>query len=97
MTIDEAIEREKLNEEMNRDMMNTYHTDEGVYLEMEDAFRDRADYHRQLAEWLKELKKYRVIFEKVGKILADNGYTMDDLDTIFGKVNGEVNADEISN
>ena len=97
MTIDEAIEREKLNEEMNRDMMNTYHTDEGVYLEMEDAFRDRADYHRQLTEWLKELKKYRVIFEKVGKILADNGYTMDDLDTIFGKVNGEVNADEISN
>lgn len=50
--------------------------------------------HRQLAEWLKELKKYRAIFVKVGKILADNGYTMDDLDTIFGKVNREVNADE---
>ena len=39
--------------------------------------------HRQLAEWLRELKKYRAIFEKVGKILADNGYTIDDLDTIF--------------
>ena len=25
--------------------------------------------------------------------LADNGYTIDDLDTIFGKVNEEVNAD----
>lgn len=51
--------------------------------------------HRQLAEWLRELKKYRAIFEKVGKILADNGYTMDDLDTIFGKANDEeVNADE---
>ena len=50
--------------------------------------------HRQLAEWLKEWKKYRAIFVKVGKILADNGYTMDDLDTIFGKVNREVNADE---
>jgi hypothetical protein len=50
--------------------------------------------HRQMAEWLRELKKYRTIFEKVGKILADNGYTIDDLDTIFGKVNEEVNADE---
>lgn len=44
-------------------------------------------------EWLRELKKYRAIFEKVGKILADNGYTIDDLDTIFGKVNDEVNAE----
>ena len=52
------------------------------------------NYNRQLAEWLRELKKYRAIFEKVGKILADNGYTIDDLDTIFGKVNREVNADE---
>ena len=55
-----------------------------------------ASEHRQLAQWLKELKKYRAIFEKGGKILADNGYTIDDLDTIFGKVNGEVNADEDS-
>ena len=55
-----------------------------------------SDYHKQLAEWLRELKKYRTIFEKVGKILADNGYTIDDLDTIFGKVNEEVNADEDS-
>ena len=53
-----------------------------------------ASEHRQLAEWLKELKQSRAIFEKVGKILADNGYTIDDLDTIFGKANGEVNADE---
>ena len=51
-------------------------------------------YNSQLAEWLKELKKYRAIFEKVGKILADNGYTIDDLDTIFGKVNVEVQNDE---
>lgn len=54
-------------------------------------------YHRQLAEWLRELKWYRAIFEKVGKTLADNGYTIDDLDTIFGKVNEEVNADGDSN
>jgi hypothetical protein len=53
-----------------------------------------ASEHRQLAEWLKELKKYQAIFEKVGKILADNGYTIDDLDTIFGKVNREASTDE---
>ena len=52
-----------------------------------------ASEHRQLAKWLRELKKYRAIFEKVGKILADNGYTIDDLDTLFGKVNSEVNDD----
>lgn len=52
------------------------------------------EYNRQLADWLKELKKYRAIFEKVGKILADNGYTIDDLDTIFGKVNREANAND---
>jgi hypothetical protein len=50
--------------------------------------------HKQYAGWLRELKKYRAIFKKVGKILADNGYTIDDLDTIFGKINEEVNADE---
>lgn len=53
--------------------------------------------HKQYAEWLRELKKYRALFEKVGKILAENGYTMDDLDTIFRKANDEeVNADECS-
>ena len=55
---------------------------------------DISEHHRQIAEWLKELKKYQAIFEKVGKILADNGYTIDDLDTIFGKVNREASADE---
>ena len=55
-----------------------------------DDFCDScASEHRQLAEWLKELKKYRAVFEKVGRILSDNGYTIDDLDTIFGKVNDE--------
>lgn len=50
--------------------------------------------HRQLAEWLRELKKYRTIFRKIERILFENGYTMDDLDTIFGKVNSEVNTDD---
>lgn len=48
-----------------------------------------ADEHRQLTEWLRELKKYRTIFRKIERILFENGYTMDDLDTIFGKVNSE--------
>lgn len=50
---------------------------------------DCAKEYRQLAKWLRELKKYRAIFEKVGKILADNGYTINDLDTIFEKANDE--------
>ena len=94
MTIDEVIEREQYRAEANKEMADTYHTDENIYLKEEEAFRNREDYHKQLAEWLKELKKYQAIFEKVGKILADNGYTIDDLDTIFEKVNGEVSADE---
>ena len=54
-----------------------------------------ASEHRQLAEWLKELAKYREIFNKIGEILNEYGYTIDDLDTIFGKANDEeVNADE---
>ena len=91
-SLDEAIkyaeEEAELNEECTR-----------IYNEQGDAIascscKECAEEHRQLAEWLRELKKYRAIFEKVGKILADNGYTIDDLDTIFGKVNSEVNADD---
>lgn len=52
---------------------------------------------QEVVELLRELQKYRAIFVKVGEILADNGYTIDDLDTIFGKANDvEVNADEDS-
>lgn len=84
MTLDECIDyAEKQSEWMSK-------------YAMIDMYKDRSEYYRQLAEWLRELKKYRSIFEKVGKILADNGYTIDDLDTIFGKVNEEVNADDCS-
>ena len=49
----------------------------------------------QVAEWLKELKKYRAIFKKVGESLANNGYTIDDLYAIYVKTESkEVNADE---
>ncbi len=49
--------------------------------------------YRQRAAWLKELKKYRAIFENIGRVLSNYGYTMDDLDTIFGKVKEKENTD----
>lgn len=96
MTIDEYISRcEKLasNYEFNLKM----NQNNIMLLSVNDIERMKefkAEYE-QLAEWLKELKKYRAIFEKIGRILHENGYTIDDLDTIFGKVNDEeVNADD---
>ena len=58
MTIDEVIAREQYSAEANREMADTYHTDENIYLKEEEAFRNREDYHRQLAEWLRELKAF---------------------------------------
>ena len=96
MTIDEAIRfSEEVAEELNEKACDLYENED--YENAKDCIWGAKE-HRQLAEWLRELKKYRAIFEKVGKILADNGYTMDDLDTIFGKINDEeVNADEDNN
>lgn len=65
MTIDEVIEREQYSAEANREMADTYHTDENIYLKEEEAFRNREDYHRQLAEWLNELKAYRKAEKKI--------------------------------
>jgi len=51
-------------------------------------------YNKQVAEWLRELRNYRALFRRIGRVLYEYGYTIDDLDTIFGKVNREVNADD---
>lgn len=91
MTLEEAI---KHCEEVAEEQLALCEMELCISPQHERDVRECASEHRQLAEWLKELKKYRAIFGKVGKILADNGYTIDDLDTIFGKVNGEVNADD---
>ena len=97
MTLDEAI---KHCEEVAEIKEKEGSLDQESFMPLDEFLGYRveclkcAKEHRQLAEWLRELKKYRAIFEKVGRILSDNGYTMDDLDTIFGKVNEEVNADE---
>jgi hypothetical protein len=89
MTIEEAIKH-------CEEVADTCEYEASKY-DMTDAYErsvackegECASEHRQLAEWLRELKKYRAIFEKVGKILADNGYTIDDLDTIFAKAGSE--------
>ena len=93
LTIDEAIEHceEKAKEQ---DKLATRYEDASGYsrshiesLKTDESIKCRAcaSEHRQLAEWLRTLKKYDAIFEKIGRILADNGYTMDDLETIFNK------------
>jgi hypothetical protein len=85
MTIDEAIKHcEKVASGHDRNCE--------IFIEDSELWqinKEWADNYHNIAEWLRELKKYRAIFEKVGKILADNGYTIDDLDTIFGKANEE--------
>ena len=59
MTLDEAIIHAEYVAESNEDMANVYHTDEGVYLLEEAKCRKCAEEHRQLAEWLTELKERR--------------------------------------
>ena len=59
MTLDESIKREQMLTDSNYEMAESCHTDEGVYLKEEGAYRDRAEYHEQLAEWLRELKYYK--------------------------------------
>ena len=82
MTLDEAIKHcEKVASGHDRNC-EIFIDDPKLYA----INKEWADNYHNIAEWLRELKKYRAIFEKVGKILADNGYTLDDLDTIFNKV-----------
>ncbi len=91
MTIDEVIKYFDDDAKENAKLAIIYRGNDDDMAEMHKQDAIRSSY---VSVWLRELKKYRAIFEKVGKILADNGYTIDDLDTIFGKVNEEVNADD---
>ena len=59
MTIDEAIEKEKLEAVSCCDMATAYHTDENIYAREEERCRQKAEYHAQIAEWLSELYVYR--------------------------------------
>lgn len=71
MTLGEAIKHEEHNSENYYSLANTYHTDEGVYLTMETKARNQAEYHEQLAEWLKELKTHREIHDVLLQTLVD--------------------------
>ena len=59
MTLDEAIKIEEQTSENFYSLVNAYHTDEGVYLAEETRARSSAEYHVQLAEWLKQLKQIK--------------------------------------
>lgn len=59
MTLEEAIKYEEHTSENYYSLVNTYHTDEGVYLTEETRARNSAEYHEQLAEWLKELRELK--------------------------------------
>ena len=59
MTLDEAIKIEEQTSENFYSLVNAYHTDEGVYLAEETRARNSAEYHEQLAEWLKELRELK--------------------------------------
>lgn len=63
MTIDEAIEIELYRTEANREKADSFHTDKNIYSKEEEAFRNREDYHSQIADWLRELKECREIME----------------------------------
>lgn len=59
MTLDEAIKHAEEKASTNYILASSYHTDEGVYLEEETKCRMCAEYHEQLAEWLKELRELK--------------------------------------
>ena len=59
MTLEEAIKFEEENAKNFYSLVDAYHTDEGVYLTNETRAREYAEYHEQLAEWLKELRELK--------------------------------------
>ena len=63
MTLDEAIKIEEKTSNNYYSLMNSYHTDLGVYLKEETRARNSAEYHEQLVEWLKELKHFKNLAE----------------------------------
>ena len=76
MTLSEAIKKENRLAETQYDLAELCHTDEGVYMYEETAYRERGEYHEQLSMWLSVLEEI--------KGLVDNcdPYTSVDSDTI---------------
>lgn len=96
MTIDEEINRfERLASDYEFNLEMHQHNVMKLSVNDIERMKRNAQENRQIAEWLKELKKYRAIFEKVGETLANNGFTIDDLYAIYVKTEGkEVNVDD---
>ena len=71
MTLEEGIEFFEDIARLEYDLVDSYHTDEGVYGREESYHREKAEHHEQVAMWLKELKAHREAWEKVRKGLRD--------------------------
>ena len=71
MTIDEGIEFFEDIARLEYDLVDTYHTDEGVYGREESYHREKAEHHEQVAMWLKELQAHREAWDKCIKEIKE--------------------------
>ena len=71
--IDEAITHAEEVAEINDELARACHTDENVYMEEEAKCFECAAEHRQLAEWLRELKSYKSALKEGCQICVKNG------------------------
>ena len=53
------------------DLVDTFHTDEGVYGRAESYHREKAEHHEQVAIWLKELQAHRAGWDRMANIIKD--------------------------
>ena len=65
MTVEEGVEFFEDIARLEYDLVDSYHTDEGVYGKEESYHREKAEHHEQVAMWLKELKSHREAWGKV--------------------------------
>lgn len=65
MTIEEGAEFFEDIARLEYDLVDSYHTDEGVYGRKESYHREKAEHHEQVAMWLKELQAHREAWKKV--------------------------------
>lgn len=57
LSLEEAIKHAEEVAEFKHKTADGFHTDEGIYLREETKYRESAEEHRQLAEWLKNYKR----------------------------------------
>ena len=100
MTIEEAIEKEKSIAKSNHELVKSYHTDFNVYMRQEDACRERAEYHEQVAEWLEELQRLKeqepcedcISRAEVRRVLGNEVFELTKLYTVSPKDNPKLDA-----